>query len=66
VLTLCLVQFERYNRILRERQPNPKYKTTILMLISGIMKMRKRTILDGDRRAYRGLSVRDPEELVST
>jgi len=48
--------YEKYNTVLREQPVNPPYKNTLLMLTSAVMKLRKRTILDGDRLVHRGLS----------
>ena len=50
-------QFEKYNAVLRELQEDPEYRNTILMLISAVLKLRKRTTLEGNRLVWRGLSV---------
>ena len=49
--------YEKYNSVLREQPVNPPYKNTLLMLISAVMKLRKRTSLRGDRLVHRGLAV---------
>ena len=50
-------QFEKYNAVLRQLQEDPEYRNTILMLISAVLKLRKRTTLEGNRLVWRGLSV---------
>lgn len=50
--------FEHYNRILRtldSSHGDVQYKTTLLMLISGVMKLRRRTKLGPDRKVFRGV-----------
>mmetsp|Transcript_62264 Transcript_62264/g.146796 ORF Transcript_62264/g.146796 Transcript_62264/m.146796 type:complete len:289 (+) Transcript_62264:2-868(+) len=50
--------FEKYNAVLRKLGPRGEdlpFRTTILTLISAVMKMRKRTTLSGARKVYRGL-----------
>lgn len=50
--------FEKYNSVLRGIDAvgdTIPYRNTILMLVSAVMKLRKRTVLSGARRVVRGL-----------
>jgi len=48
--------YEQYNSVMRRRPENPPYRNTMLMLMSGIVKLSQVTAITPDRKTYRGLT----------